>query len=452
MAKDKSYKENYIDSLRVELVDAVETKLSPVARKYGYSQTNLAEKIKWRPMVLLLGNYSSGKSTLINELLGTDVQKTGQAPTDDSFTVITHHGDEGIEDRDGMVLVNDPEYPFSSLKRHGKRFLSHFKLKKVHSPLLENLALIDTPGMLDSVSENDRGYNYQEVIGELASIADLILVLFDPHKAGTIRETYESLRRTIPAATYEDRVLFVLNRVDECENLNDLLRVYGTLTWNLSQMTGRKDIPHIHFSYSQNDSKRPEFLPLLGNQREDLKASILEAPKYRLDHLSTFIEDHSAKIDLLLEALSNFKQKQRKIFISWFAVGISISVVIALLAYFFSVNLEIDESFTNLAAPILAGTAFCVVLLLWWLIIKASVLPSYLRRSISHPDRLISLQDQFEIDQWHSTEPKVIAFLQKTEGKFSLYQLNKDKKTVKQLGAKSARDAREALAEYKKLK
>ena len=52
-------------------------------------------------------------------------------------------------------------------------FASHFRLKSVKSDFLSNLAIIDTPGMLDSVSEKDRGYNYQEVIGEMARLADL---------------------------------------------------------------------------------------------------------------------------------------------------------------------------------------------------------------------------------------------------------------------------------------
>ncbi len=93
--------------------------------------------------------------------------------------------------------------------------------------------------MLDSASEFDRGYNYQEVIGDLAEMADLILVLFDPIRRA-VRETHESLRNTLPMKTLEDRVIFVLNRVDECQNLNDLVRVYGTLCWNLSQMTGER--------------------------------------------------------------------------------------------------------------------------------------------------------------------------------------------------------------------
>ena len=34
--------------------------------------------ISWKPIVLILGNYSSGKSTLINELLSQKIQSTGQ--------------------------------------------------------------------------------------------------------------------------------------------------------------------------------------------------------------------------------------------------------------------------------------------------------------------------------------------------------------------------------------
>ena len=87
-----------------------------------------------------------------------------------------------VEERDGKFLLNDPEYPFETLKRYGQRFIAHFRLKKVNSPFLENLAIIDTPGMLDSITERDRGYDYQEIIGDLAQMADLVLVLFDPHK------------------------------------------------------------------------------------------------------------------------------------------------------------------------------------------------------------------------------------------------------------------------------
>ena len=84
------YQKNYISAMHSELLEMVEKHLSPVALRYGYSEIPLEANIKWHPLVLVLGNYSSGKSALINDFLGADVQATGQAPTDDSFTIITY--------------------------------------------------------------------------------------------------------------------------------------------------------------------------------------------------------------------------------------------------------------------------------------------------------------------------------------------------------------------------
>ena len=61
-------REEYINSLRTDLLAVVEEYLTPVALRYGYSDTPLEANIKWRPLVLVLGNYSSGKSPLINDL------------------------------------------------------------------------------------------------------------------------------------------------------------------------------------------------------------------------------------------------------------------------------------------------------------------------------------------------------------------------------------------------
>ncbi len=351
------YRDNYIKALRAELLEMVAEELTPIATEYGYSDVPLETTIKWRPQVLLLGNYSSGKSTLINDFLGAGVQKTGQAPTDDSFTVITYDDsvspDSGIritDERDGKYLLNDPEYPFETLKKHGMRFISHFKLKKVNSPFLKNLAIIDTPGMLDSISERDRGYDYQEVIGDLAQIADLVLVLFDPHKAGTVREAHTSLRETLPARTFEDRVLFVLNRIDECASMIDLLRVYGTLCWNLSQITGRKDIPMIHLTYSPQDASAlgdaqdNSYLQYLQNQREELKNAVLQAPCYRLDNLASFVETHGERMAHFLEALISYRKRARKFRFKSFSIALGASIVTGAVTFLLA-----------LAAPPLAG-------------------------------------------------------------------------------------------------
>ena len=447
-----TYKENYYESLRRELVEIVETKMSPVASKYGYSQEGLEQKIKWRPVVLVLGNYSSGKSTLINELLGTTIQKTGQAPTDDSFTVITHSDNDGVEIQDGMVLLNDSEYPFESLRKQGKRFASHFKLKRVRSDFLKDLAIIDTPGMLDSVSERDRGYDYQEVIGEFANIADLILVLFDPHKAGTIRETYESLRKTIPKATYEDRVLFVLNRIDECENLNDMLRVYGTLCWNLSQMTGRKDIPHIHFTYSSENSKVPEFLSHLKNQRMELRESILQAPKHRLDHLATFIEEHGERMTQYLEALIHYARGKRMLIFKMTTLGLALAGILGALSYWLMSGSSFASELPAIAPPFIATGMAAVFTLLWVLLVETFFLRRYFRSAIANPTSLTSLSDQRRKDNWEKVEEKVRIYLEDCGGRIPLLAVQKEYRMIKKLTTKASKDVREALAEFRTLK
>lgn len=403
------YKLNVLDALRNELVEIVSQELSPKARRYGYSDVSLESMISWKPVVLVLGNYSSGKSTLINELVGSDVQATGQAPTDDSFTVITgkrfQNSDTEIETRDGKAILNDPEFPFESLKRHGDRFSAHFKLKRINSSLLDNLAIIDTPGMLDSVSEYDRGYDYQEVISDFAAIADLTLVLFDPHKAGTVRESHQSLRETLPASTFEDRVVFVLNRVDECGSLDDLLRVYGTLCWNLSQMTGRKDIPRILLSYASNfvgDDRRVSHLSLLDNQRRKLVGIIKDAPKARLDNMASFMEQHALKLKWILKGLYAYKRKMRSFQSFVYFLGALGCLFAGFFMGIYSYYVEPWGVLTDFEHTTL-GVGFSVGLYFTWIfIVFKFMLPAKSKLLTVNLAKLVVLENKHELDVWQS--------------------------------------------------
>lgn len=440
-----------IDELRAELLGLVEDALSPVARRYGYSEVPLETNIKWRPLVLILGNYSSGKSTLINELLGLQVQETGQAPTDDSFTVLTFDEETPgsvrvTEERDGKVLLNDPQYPFLGLKKHGQRFASHFRLKLINSPFLRHLALIDTPGMLDSIAEKDRGYDYQEVIGDLAQIADLVLVLFDPHKAGTVREAHASLRDTLPSRTFEDRVVFVMNRIDECESLNDLLRVYGTLCWNLSQMLGRKDIPQIRLTYSASAGKgpKPEYLKFLANQRDELRRQISEAPRYRLDHLAAYAEMHGERLGHLLEALLSY-ERRRTLF----------KLKANLVAAFFAAVLASGIGFALFlqgatgGSPEMSAAAGLLAFALLYGIALLAVVPRLVttlhRRLLADVDSLTDLDLQSRRDTWAHVRPLVVRQLERTAGKLSAREVRAELDAVRRVLKKGAKEIREAL-------
>ena len=371
--EDGSYHKSFLESLRQELVSYARDYLSPVATKYGAISEPLDTKVGWRPTVLVLGNYSSGKSTLINELTGQNIQRTGQAPTDDSFTVLTHSDDVGVEERDGFSLVDSDQMPFQSLKKYGSKFRSHFRMKAFNAPILKDICIIDTPGMVDSVTEQDRGYDYQKVIGELAGISDLILLLFDPHKAGTIRETYESLKVTLPSVTSEDRVVFVMNRVDECSNLNDLLRVYGTLCWNLSQMTGRKDIPHVYLTWAESEvakDKQPEFLGVLKNQRRELKDEILKAPKAKLHHLVSFLDQHTLVLLEVLGGFQDFLAGKKKSVLTGFGYSLAVFVPLLTLGLFGAFNLLPSDL---LASPLSLGLFAVIALVVYVLIFQMTL-------------------------------------------------------------------------------
>lgn len=463
-SEDQAYRDNYIDSLRKELLYLIERELTPLALKYQYSEVPLESRVKWKPVVLILGNYSSGKSTLINEFLGTDIQLTGQAPTDDCFTVITSWEDEKdaadhvpqkgeSRERDGRVLLYDKEYPFEILRKHGESFASHFRLKNVQGvPSLKNLAIIDTPGMLDSVTEKDRGYDYQEVIGDLAQIADLVLILFDPHKAGTVRESYASLRETLPAKSFEDRLVFVLNRVDECGSLEDLLRVYGTLCWNLSQMTGRKDIPRILLTYAQSSAKNAppqekQFLKLLGNQRQELQKLILNAPKERLDHLASFVEHHSGRLLHILETLIEFNRSMS-----------SYKLRISLPGFFFAIIaggltgtwLDFAKPFGEISdelSVIWGGAVLLITYGLWSFLGFKYLSKWYFQKKLNTLEEFGHLKTQQQKDSWNYIAEPLKNYLQTESRRSSTIQLRKQRDLVKKIYAKGAQEIRNAINE-----
>ena len=447
------YQQNLVESLRAELQSIVGEKLSPIAQEYSYSDIPLENAIKWKPIVLILGNYSSGKSTLVNELLDRKVQDTGQAPTDDSFTVLTYGDSDQVEQRDGRVLLNEDVFPFERLRKFGDRFTSHFRLKKVPAPILKNLAIIDTPGMLDSMAERDRGYDYQKVIGELAQLADLTLVLFDPHKAGTVRESHMSLRETLPKATSEDRVIFVLNRIDECSSLSDLLRVYGTLTWNLSQMTGRKDIPKILLTCSneviENHQDSPHsYLHLLKNQRNELAKVVESTPTYRLDHLVGYVESHVDKMEKLLTCFESFAKNSRNLSVrSGLFSFFIIAVVCAGLALYQTYVPFVESLSSDVAIAVGALVCFLTLYAGWQVVFWKVVLPFYQKRWIGSIGELVDTSSQLDQDIWQSVKQVALDVL-KTKPKLArLSKVRKQLASLRVIRQRVTKEVRQAIEE-----
>lgn len=194
-------------------------RLDPLAERLLFRLPAPAGDRQRHPMVLVLGNHSSGKSTLINYLLGREVQKTGVAPTDDGFTILAAGPVD--EERDGATLAGTPGLGLGDLERFGPSLLSHVSMKiRAGAPILEQLWLVDSPGMIDaSSSAIDRGYDFFGVTRWFAEAADVILLLFDPEKPGTTGETLTALTSSL--AGLEHKLLIVLNKADEFQHVQD---------------------------------------------------------------------------------------------------------------------------------------------------------------------------------------------------------------------------------------
>ncbi len=317
--------------LQKQLQTKVKKKLEPLFARYKMDFGGIDAALKWKPIVLIIGNYSSGKSTLINELVGQHIQRTGQAPTDDSFTIIT--SDPGVSNVEtpGSTLVNDDRMPFQHFRGFGEKLISHICMKQIDSPVLENMAIIDSPGMIDATSEKDRGYDYMKVLGEFAKMADLIVLMFDSHKTGTIKESYDTIRHTLPEKSGEHRIVFVMSRIDECDHLSDFTRSYGTLCWNMSQMTGRKDIPHIYLTYAPSVVDPNTVAEGWPQERDELIEKIKRAPGFRINHILEDIDRQVNEVQIVAEAVNEFLNRANKVFTKYAKYTIGI----ALLLFFF---------------------------------------------------------------------------------------------------------------------
>jgi hypothetical protein len=308
--------------------------LEPLAEDFLFQRPPTIGELRRPPMVLLLGNHSSGKSTFINFLLGTDVQKTGVAPTDDNFTIITHGRFE--DDRDGPAVVSNPDLPFEGLRHFGDQLVSHVRLKLRKAELLRNVTLIDSPGMIDEAkAESGRGYDYPGAVRWFAERADLVVVFFDPDKPGTTGETLQVFNKSLTGIDH--KLLIAMNKMDQFRNLHDFARAFGALCWNLGKVIPRKDLPQIYNTYVPLEGQPAPVLSMddFDRAREDLIGELRRAPARRLDNMITQMQAFAERLRLHVLVIDEAAgELRRKRWIVWslfilVAVGLSGAAIFA---------------------------------------------------------------------------------------------------------------------------
>jgi len=230
-----------------------------------------------KPQVMLIGQYSVGKTSFIRYLLGRDFpgQRIGPEPTTDRFTVLINGPEERVIP--GNALSVHPDLPFKGLERFGVSFLSRFEGSQMPSSVLRSVTLVDTPGILSGEKQRvNRGYDFNKVTGWFAERADLILVLFDAHKldiSDELKGAIDSLKGN------EDKIRCVLNKADQIDR-QQLMRVYGALLWSLGKTMTSPEVTRVYVgSFWQEPLKNKDNSALFEMEESDLMKDLAILPR-----------------------------------------------------------------------------------------------------------------------------------------------------------------------------
>ncbi len=279
------------------------------------------------PMVLLIGQYSTGKTTFLNHLLGEDFpgMHIGPEPTTDKFMALFHGGDKDdtgsgngnadaetikntgfrnkkSNNRDddasfkttpsvvtddirasgrlvkGNTLTVTPNLPFSSLSQFGSAFLNHFVGSASTSPLLKRLTFIDTPGVLSGEKQRlNRTYDFGQVAKWFADRSDLILLLFDAHKLD-ISDEFKNVIDVIRHYN-DDKIRCVLNKAD-CVTREQLVRVYGSLMWSMGKIFDSPEVVRVYTgSYWNGNLINDDFEKMFSKDEKLLVRELIDLPR-----------------------------------------------------------------------------------------------------------------------------------------------------------------------------
>ena len=192
-------------------------------------------EISWWPLISILGTFSAGKSSFINQYVGEVIQKTGNQAVDDKFTVLCFSSDNSVRVLPGIALDADPRFPFYQMSEaidkvaegEGARIDTYLQLKTCPTDIMRGKILIDSPGF-DADSQRS---STLRITDHIINLSDLVLVFFDARhpEPGAMKDTLEHLVAGTVRRKDANKILFILNQIDTTaaeDNLEDVVAAW----------------------------------------------------------------------------------------------------------------------------------------------------------------------------------------------------------------------------------
>jgi len=308
-----------VDDTLKDLRKIYENSIKPLEDIYKYKELSNRHfgdpEIFAKPLVVLMGPWSGGKSSMINYLLGTEYTKNAfraAAEPSPGFNFNIAMYGESEEELDGTQL--SAEFTFSSLQKFGQEFLKKLQGKKMPNKLLQKATFAEIPGVLETGTKRkiDRLYPFNEACQWFIDHADLILLVYDYTKLDIGPET-EALLDQLKGR--ESQVRIILNKADEI-TAEELLKIQGNLVWNVSPLMSSLEPPTMYAgSFWSRPYKASAPKKLLKAQEmallNDVKNAIDKRVENRISTARRFavrVRNHAKMVDVYL---TTYNSKQR---------------------------------------------------------------------------------------------------------------------------------------------
>eukprot|EP00924_Labyrinthula_sp_SR-Ha-C_P005889 snap_masked-scaffold_14-processed-gene-8.12-mRNA-1 protein AED:0.02 eAED:0.02 QI:85/1/1/1/0.66/0.5/4/195/633 len=247
-----------------------------------YTPTLTKADFESKPMVLLIGGFSTGKSSAIKYFVRKEIpgMRIGPEPTTDQFCVIS--GSDEMTGETGVIpgnaLAARADKPFRSLQKFGSNFLNKFQCSQVDSDILRSVTFVDTPGVLSGEKQRlGRSYDYAGVVEWFANRSDRILLMFDAHKID-IGDEFQSIIHILKP--HDDKIRVILNKAHLLDP-QELLRVHGALMWSLGKVLKTPEVIRLYVGSFIEEARKKENSPfnfVFGKEQDDLLEDLRSLP------------------------------------------------------------------------------------------------------------------------------------------------------------------------------